>query len=173
MPAGMARASAISSPAPASSKVAGSRSTTRPIAGSPCRIDSPKSPRTAPLRKRTYCTATGSSKPMSWRNLAMSSAVASGGSSSAAGSPVRWRIRNTTTDTPKITSSDCQKRRSRYDFTRRCAPAGPPPRCAGCAGTCRPAAPTPAGSPRAPARPGRGPAWWDCTTRTRCGGRPG
>src|SRR5437016_9640917 len=64
MPAGMARHSARSRPAPASWKVAGSRSSTSVMAGSPWRKDSPKSPRNAPFRKRRYCTATGSSKPM-------------------------------------------------------------------------------------------------------------
>src|SRR5262245_22630751 len=52
---------------------------------------------------------------MALRNLATSSAVASGGRSRSAGSPVRWRMRNTTTDTPRSTSSDCQPRRTRYE----------------------------------------------------------
>src|SRR5215475_11127996 len=116
MPAGMARASAIRSPAPASWNVAGRRSATSVIAGSPWRSDSPKFPCTAPRRKRRYWTVTGSLKPRAARSFSRSSAVASGGRSSAAGSPVRCRMRNTTTETPKSTSTDCHSLRIRYAF---------------------------------------------------------
>src|SRR5437867_10205246 len=60
MPAGTDSTSAIRSAAPASSKVAGMRSITRWKAGSPWRTDWPKSPRSAPVRKRPYCTRNGS-----------------------------------------------------------------------------------------------------------------
>src|SRR5215471_18380905 len=126
MPAGTARQRARRSPAPASWKVAGSRSRTKPMAGSPWRSDSPKLPWIAPVRKRPYWTIHGSSKPMAVRKRAMSSAVASGGRSSAAGSPVRCRIANTTTDTPKRTSTACHRRRRMYDFIQLRGPRNGP-----------------------------------------------
>src|SRR5215471_12809402 len=126
MPAGTARQRARRSPAPASWKVAGSRSRTKPMAGSPWRSDSPKLPWIAPVRKRPYWTIHGSSKPMAVRKRAMSSAVASGGRSSAAGSPVRCRIANTTTDTPKRTSTACHRRRRMYDFIQLPGPRNGP-----------------------------------------------
>src|SRR5215470_17298572 len=126
MPAGTARQRARRSPAPASWKVAGNRSRTKPMAGSPWRSDSPKLPWIAPVRKRPYWTIHGSSKPMALRKRAMSSAVASGGRSSAAGSPVRWRIANTTTDTPKRTSTACHRRRRMYDFIQLRGPRNGP-----------------------------------------------
>src|SRR5215510_11318491 len=126
MPAGTARQRARRSPAPASWKVAGNRSRTKPMAGSPWRSDSPKLPWIAPVRKRPYWTIHGSSKPIALRKRAMSSAVASGGRSSAAGSPVRCRIANTTTDTPKRTSTACHRRRRMYDFIQLRGPRNGP-----------------------------------------------
>ena len=75
MPAGIARQSASASAAPDSSNVAGIRSITRSKAGSPCRIDWPKSPRSAPARNRPYCTKKGSLKPIALRNFATSSSA--------------------------------------------------------------------------------------------------
>jgi hypothetical protein len=109
----MARPRATSNAAPDSSKVAGRRSTTSEKAGSPCRTDCPKSPRSAPPRKRPYWTRKGSLKPMASRKRWTSSALASGGSRRRAGSPVRWRIKKTTKETPSRTRSDWSSRRRR------------------------------------------------------------
>src|SRR5215510_13191624 len=49
----------------------------------------------------------------------MSSALASGGGSRSAGSPVKWRIRKTTKETPSSTRPDCHPRRTRYDVIER------------------------------------------------------
>src|SRR6266705_2611968 len=144
------------------------RSTTRLNAGSPWRTDWPKSPRSAPERKRPYWTTNGSLNPITSRKRCTSSADASGGKRTSAGSPVRWRMKKTTNETPKRTSSDCRSRRVTYVFMEPVGD-GPPPRCAASGGTCPPAAPTRADSPRRRRRRGRGRASRGCTRRRRAG----
>src|SRR5207245_7544391 len=93
---------------------------------------------------------------------------AAGGKGTSAGSPVGGRRRKATNETPKRTSSDCRSRRVTYVFMEPVGD-GPPPRCAASGGTCPPAAPTRADSPRRRGRRGRGRASRGCTRRRRAG----
>ena len=95
--------------------VAGNRCTTCFSAGWPrYRSDSPKSPRTAPAKKRTNCSGNGRSSPIWTRSRSTSSWLASGGSMIRTGSPVRLTMKNTRSRTPRTTTSDCSIRPRMY-----------------------------------------------------------
>src|SRR5262249_33120853 len=84
--------------------------------------------RTARLRKRTYCTHSGSSRPSSARSCRTSSSRASSGRSSRVGSPVRWRRAKTMTDTPSRTPRLCTRRRAtKPKISKRGGPRHGPP----------------------------------------------
>src|SRR5262245_28360604 len=112
MPAGTATTSARARPAAVSCSVAGRVWAISVSAGTWCLKESPKSPRTARLRKRTYCIHSGSSRPSSARSCRTSSSRASSGRSSRVGSPVRWRSAKTITETPSRTPRLCSRRRA-------------------------------------------------------------
>ncbi len=101
-----------------SSTVAGSRSSARPIAGTWWRSESPRSPCAAEATNEPNCTISGRSKPSAWRNAAISAAEDSGGIITAAGSPLRCRIRNTTIATPTSAHSAPSARRTRNASTQ-------------------------------------------------------
>ncbi len=96
--------------------VAGMRSMTNSRAGWLWRKDWPKSPLRVPLKKRQYCTIIGSLKPISWRNWATCSGVASMGINRAAGSPVKWRMIKTTSEMPTRTKMEWKSRFKMYPF---------------------------------------------------------
>src|SRR5262249_27951891 len=128
MPAGTATTSARARPAAVSCSVAGRVWAISVSAGTWCLKESPKSPRTARLRKRTYCTHSGSSRPSSARSCRTSSSRASSGRSSRVGSPVRWRRAKTMTDTPSRTPRLCTRRRAtKPKISKRGGPRHGPP----------------------------------------------
>src|ERR1700733_3535573 len=59
----------------------------------------------------------GRSKPCAWRNASISARVDSGGIITAAGSPVRGKIKKTTTATPISAHNAPSARRARYAVT--------------------------------------------------------
>ena len=74
---------------PASWRVAGKRCATRPMADSPCHFqESPKSPRTALLRKMKYWVWSGLSSPQCLATRSYSSGPASSGNITSRGLPL-------------------------------------------------------------------------------------
>ena len=104
---------AITMAVAASSSVLGSCSAISWMTGRRVKIERPKSPATARVTKRTYCSGSGSSR----RSWARSSRSCSGVAlaplrMASTGSPgSRWTIEKTTTDTPTITGTDSKMRR--------------------------------------------------------------
>ena len=90
----------------ANSSVAGRRSNTRSSAEVRWRSDTPKSPLTALARNFQYCTIQDWSSPSAVRSRAMSSSLASTGSSSAAGSPARRTRKKVKVTTPRTVRTD-------------------------------------------------------------------
>jgi hypothetical protein len=96
--------------ATASSSVAGKRSMMSDHAEVRYWRDLPKSPTSACRTKSPNWTASGRSKPMAFRNCSTSALLASCGSITTDGSPVKRTMKKTRARTQTVASKDCAVR---------------------------------------------------------------